>query len=174
MDRVIAAFIRGRLTICAVLMFYYTTAYWLVGVPAPMILGPIIGALALLPYVAGVGLPIAMLLMWLQPPLPGWQGEWWWNILGPILISVGSQTLDDYVLTPSIQGKNTGMDIPTIVFASIAGGALMGVYGLLLAIPAAACIKILLREVVWPRFNDWAAGKTSDPLPIDPSDTAKR
>lgn len=174
MDRVIAAFIRGRLTICAVLMFYYTTAYWLVGVPAPLILGPIIGALALLPYVAGVGLPIAMLLMWLQPPMPGWQGEWWWNLLGPILISVGSQTLDDYVLTPAIQGKNTGMDIPTIVFASIAGGALAGVYGLLLAIPTAACIKILLREIIWPRFNDWAAGKTTDPLPIDPSDIAKQ
>ncbi|MBL8745393.1 MAG: AI-2E family transporter, partial [Phycisphaerae bacterium] len=127
MDHVIAAFIRGRLTICAILMGYYTLAYWLVGVPAPLILGPIIGALAILPYVGGVGLPIAMLLMWLQPPLPGWQGEWWWNILGPILISVGSQTFDDYVLTPAIQGKNTGMDIPTIVFASIAGGTLAGV-----------------------------------------------
>ncbi len=174
MDRVIAAFIRGRLTICAVLMVYYSTAYWLVGVPAPLILGPIIGTLALLPYIAGIGMPIAMLLMWLQPPLPGWQGEWWWNIVGPVLISVGSQTLDDYILTPTIQGKNTGMDIPTIVFASIAGGTLAGVYGLLLAIPAAACIKILLREVVWPRFQAWGAGRTSDPLPIDPSDTMGR
>lgn len=174
MDRVIAAFIRGRLTICAVLMFYYTTAYWLVGVPAPLILGPIIGALGILPYVGGLGMPIAMLLMWLQPPLPGWQGEWWWPIVGPILISIGSQTLDDYVLTPAIQGKNTGMDIPTIVFASIAGGALAGVYGLLLAIPAAACIKILLKEIIWPRFNDWAAGRRTDPLPIDAGDAKGR
>lgn len=171
MDRVIAAFIRGRLTICAVLMVYYSLAYWLVGVPAPLILGPIIGTLALLPYIGGIGLPIAMFLMWLQPPMEGWRGEWWWNLLGPILISVGSQTLDDYVLTPAIQGKSTGMTIPTIVFASIAGGALAGVYGLLLAIPAAACIKILMHEVIWPKFNDWAAGKSPDPLPIDPCDT---
>jgi predicted PurR-regulated permease PerM len=170
MDRVIAAFIRGRLTICAVLMVYYTLAYWIIGVPAPLILGPIVGALALLPYVAGIGMPVAMLLMVLQPAMPGWQGDWWWIVGGPILVTLGAQLIDDYLLSPIIQGKNTGMDTPSIVFASIAGGSLAGVYGLLLAIPAAACIKILLKQVIWPRFNDWAAGRSSDPLPIGPSD----
>jgi predicted PurR-regulated permease PerM len=45
-------------------------------------------------------------------------------------------------------------------------GFLDGRYGLLLAIPAAACIKILLREIFWPRFRDWATGKADDVLPI--------
>lgn len=173
MDAVIAAFIRGRLTVCAALMVFYTVGYWLVGVPAPLILGPIVGLLALLPYVAGLGMPVAMLLMWLQPSAAGWQSEWWWIVGAPILVTIGAQILDDYILTPIIQGKRTGMDTPSIVFASIAGGALAGVYGLLLAIPAAACIKILLKEVVAPRFRDWAAGRTNDPLPIDPSDTLR-
>jgi predicted PurR-regulated permease PerM len=171
MDAVIAAFIRGRLTVCFVLMVYFTIAYWLIGVPAPLILGPIVGFLSILPYVAGLGMPVAMLLMWLQPGAIGWQSEWWWIIGGPILVSAVSQVLDDYILTPAIQGKGTGMDVPSIVFASIAGGALAGVYGLLLAIPVAACLKILLREVIWPRFHAWAEGRSSDPLPIGLSDT---
>ncbi len=58
------------------------------------------------------------------------------------------------------------MDTPTILFASIAGGALMGVYGLLLAIPVAACLKILLRELFWPRFKAWSEGEEKDFLPI--------
>ncbi len=170
MDKVIAAFVRGRLVICTVLMVYYTVGYWLIGVSAPLVLGPIVGALALLPYMSGlIGVPTAALLLWLDPPGAGFRAEWWWIIAGPLLVSMGAQLLDDYFLNPLIQGKGTGMDIPTIVFASIAGGALAGVYGLILAIPVAACVKILLKEVFWPRFRAWAEGRSPDPLPIGPT-----
>lgn len=173
MDRVIAGFVRGRLIICGCLMVYYTGVYALIGVPAALILGPIIGLLALLPYVAGLGMPIASILMWLEPSSGSWQSAWWWVIGGPILATIGAQILDDYILTPSIQGKTTQMEMPTIVFASIAGGVLGGVYGLLLAIPVAACIKIVLKEVVWPRVEQWAAGKSPDPLPLENLDETK-
>ncbi|MBL8756923.1 MAG: AI-2E family transporter [Phycisphaerae bacterium] len=166
MDAVISGFVRGRLTICAILIGYYTLAYWLIGVPAPLILGPIIGTLALVPYAAGIGMPLAMLLIWVGPNLAGFQSEWWWIVFAPIGVSAISQVLDDYVLTPTIQGRNTGMDTPTILFASLAGAVLAGFYGLLVAIPVAACLKILLRETVWPRLREWAAGKATDPLPI--------
>jgi predicted PurR-regulated permease PerM len=172
MDRVIAGFVRGRLTICLCLMVYFTIAYSVIGTPASLIIGPIVGLLSLLPYVAGLGMPLSMLLMWLEPTTASWQSQWWWIVGGPILVTTGAQILDDYILTPAIQGKSTGMDTPTIVFASIAGGALGGVYGLLLAIPVTACIKILLKAVVWPRFNKWAAGERADPLPLgDLTDT---
>ena len=68
--------------------------------------------------------------------------------------------------TPMIQGRSTGMDTPTILFASLAGGALFGVFGLLIAIPIAACLKILVQEVFWPRFKAWAEGREKDFLPI--------
>lgn len=166
MDRAIAGFIRGRLTICACLMAWYTIGYGIIGVPGFLILGPLVGVLCLLPYVAGIGAPAAMLLMWLDPD-GGWQNAWWWILGAPIGVSLVSQVLDDYVLTPAIQGKSTGMDMPTILFASLAGGVLGGVYGLLIAIPTAACIKILLREVVLPRFRAWASGRASDFLPLE-------
>ncbi len=166
MDRVIAGFIRGRLTICGCLIVYYTLAYWLIGVPGFVILGPVVGALSLLPYMSGLGAPVAMLLVWLDPSA-AMVDVWWWIIGAPIGVSMIAQGLDDYVLTPAIQGKETGMDMPTILFASLAGGAIAGVYGLLIAIPAAACIKIVIREIVWPRFRAWATGKASDFLPIE-------
>ncbi|CAG0998765.1 hypothetical protein PHYC_02734 [Phycisphaerales bacterium] len=166
MDRVIAGFVRGRLTICAIMICVHTVGYWIIGVPAPLIVGPIVGLLTIVPYAAGaIGIPLAMLLMWLEPA-GGWQSHWWWIILGPVLVTGLVQFLDDYVLTPRIQGKTTNMDTPTILFASIAGGALAGFYGILLAIPVAACIKIVLKEVVWPRFRAWSEGKAKDVLPI--------
>jgi len=96
----------------------------------------------------------------------GWQQQWWWIVFAPVAVYVGAQLLDDWLLSPLIQGKTTGMDTPTILFASFAGGALGGVYGLLLAIPVAACIRILLKEVFWPRFRAWGKGKERDFLPI--------
>lgn len=167
MDRVIAGFIRGRLTICAALIAYYTIAYWTIGVPAPLILGPAIGLLSLLPYAANLGVPVAALLMWLSPAgAAAFQSDIWWILAAPIGVSVLAQVLDDYILTPTIQGKSTDMDTPSILFASIAGGALAGIYGLLIAIPVAACLKILLKEVFWPQFRAWAGGRSSDFLPI--------
>lgn len=166
MDAVISGFVRGRLTVCFCLMVYFTVAYALIGVPAAFILGPLVGALSLVPYISALGMPVAMLLMWLEPSSGGWMSSWWWIVFAPIGVQTLSQVLDDYILTPAIQGRSTNMDMPTILFVSIAGGALAGLYGILLAIPVAACAKILLREVVWPPFRDWAQGKSADPLPL--------
>ncbi|MFN0012754.1 MAG: AI-2E family transporter [Phycisphaerales bacterium] len=166
MDLVISGFIRGRLTICAILAAYYTIGYWFIGAPVPLILGPLVGALTLIPYAAGLAAPLVVGLMWLEPPDAAWQATWMWMTLAPLGVAVGQQMLDDYFLTPRIQGETTGMDTPTILFASLAGGLLAGVYGLLVAIPVAACVRILMREVVWPQFKAWAEGRADDPLPI--------
>ena len=169
MDRVIASFIRGRLVIAMIQSALFTIAYWIIGVPAPMILGPIVGILSIVPYLALVGIPISVVLLLLEPSGVAWQGAWWWIIGAPVVVYFAIQALDDYVLTPSIQGKGTGMDTPTILFATIAGGALLGIFGMLLAIPVAACLKILLIEVYWPRFKGWTEGRSVDPLPLGSS-----
>jgi predicted PurR-regulated permease PerM len=166
MDRVIAGFVRGRLTICAILIVVYTIGYAALGVPAWTIVGPAVGLLTLIPYAASAAAPIAMLLLFLNSDGSGVQSQWWWIVGGPIVILALVQLLDDYVLTPKIQGDATGMDTPSILFSSIAGGILGGFYGLLLAIPVAACLKILLHEFFWPRVKAWAAGKEPDILPI--------
>lgn len=166
MDRVIAGFVRGRVTVCACMVVLYTGAYWFAGVPAPFVIGPITGLLTLVPYAGAVSAPIAMFLMWLDPGSSGYQHTWWWIVGAPLVVLAIAQGLDDWVLTPAIQGKATDMDVPTILFASIAGGALAGVYGLLLAIPVAACVKILVEELLLPRIKAWSRGEAPDLLPI--------
>ncbi|MFT3686501.1 MAG: AI-2E family transporter [Phycisphaerales bacterium] len=171
MDAVIAGFIRGRLTICFLLMGWFALGYWLVGVPVPLLMALLAGVLSLAPYVQWGAILLAAFLMSLSVggpggPLGAWEANWWWAIAGPISVHAVGQLIDDYILTPKIQGDKTGMDVPTILFASLAGGILAGFYGLLLAIPVGACIKILLREVVWPRIKAWADGRAHDPLPV--------
>jgi predicted PurR-regulated permease PerM len=165
-DRAISGFIRGRLTIAFLQAIVFSIGYFAIGVPGAFILGPLVAALSIVPYLALVGLPISVTLLWLEGH-SGVRGQWWWVLGAPTAIYFIGQALDDYVWTPLIQGKSTGMDTPTILFASLAGGALFGVFGLLIAIPIAACVKILVQEVFWPRFKDWAEGRAGDPLPIE-------
>ena len=165
-DQVISGFIRGRITIAFIQAIVFSVGYFIIGVPGAFILGPAIAILSIVPYLALIGLPISISLLWLQGHT-GIRGEMWWVLGAPVALYFLGQALDDYVWTPIIQGKSTGMDTPTILFASLAGGALFGVFGLLIAIPIAACVKILIQEVFWPKFKDWAEGRASDPLPID-------
>lgn len=165
-DAVISGFIRGRITIAFIQGIVFSIGYFLIGVPGAFILGPAVAILSIVPYLALIGLPISVSLLALQGH-EGFRGEWWWVVGAPAGIYFIGQALDDYVWTPLIQGKSTGMDTPTILFASLAGGALFGVFGLLIAIPIAACVKILIQEVFWPRFKEWAEGRAQDPLPIE-------
>jgi predicted PurR-regulated permease PerM len=176
MDTVVSGFIRGRLIIMCILTVMFIIGYWTVGVPMPLVIGLVIGVLSLVPYLSLVGIPLTILLMWLQPVpgMPPFMYTWWWVIFAPSAIYMLVQMSDDYVWTPMIQGKATDMDIPSILFAVLAGGILAGFYGVLLAIPAAACIKILLKEAFWPRFRAWSEGRVKDFLPVsryDPTAT---
>lgn len=166
MDEVIAGFVRGRLTICAIFVVYYTLAFWAIGVAVPLVVGPLVGLLCLVPYASMLSIPLGIGLGFIEPGLFSFQREWWWVVGSPVVVYLLSQVLDDYVLTPRIQGNATGMSMPMILFASLSGGVLAGFYGLLLGIPVAACLLILVREVVWPRFREWTEGRARDPLPM--------
>lgn len=167
-DRVVAGFVRGRLTIALIQSVIFAILYWIIGTPAPVLFGIVIGVLSIVPYLAIIGIPATIIAMWLDPA-GGMRGQWWWIVVAPIVVYNLGQAADDYFLTPAIQGKSTDLDTPTILFASLAGGILFGFYGLLIAIPLAACIKIALREVFWPRFKAWAQGHEADFLPINRS-----
>lgn len=151
-DAVISAFVRGRLTIAFIQSIVFTLGYFVIGVPAAFVLGPLVAVLSIVPYLALVGVPISIVLLALEG-YDGFRGQWWWILGAPTAFYFVAQALDDYVWTPMIQGKSTDMSTPMILFASLAGGVLFGVFGLLIAIPIAACLKILVQEIFWPRFK---------------------
>ena len=167
MDRAVSGFVRGRLVISAILGMVFAIGWLIVGVPYALALGLLIGVLCVVPYLSAVGVPIAIALLAVDQfgLEPGQRMAWWGILLWPTVVYGLGQTLDDWVLTPLIQGKTTDLHPVSIVVAVLAGGALAGVYGMLLAVPLAACVKIMLREVVMPRVRAWSSGEAQDPLP---------
>jgi len=166
MDRVISAFIRGRIVIALILAVLFTIGWWAIGVPAPLVLGPLTGLLAAIPYLGVIGWPVAIIAMWLGQAGEPEPVSWWVIVLLPTVVYWAIQLTEDYVLNPLIQGKATGLDTPTIIVAVLGAGAVAGLYGVLVAIPVAACVKILITDVFWPRYLAWTEGRERDPLPL--------
>ena len=62
--------------------------------------------------------------------------------------------LEAYVIAPRIMGRAVSVPGAVIVIAALAGGSLLGLLGALVAIPVAASILILYRQVLIPRQNE--------------------
>lgn len=169
MDSAVSGFVRGRIVIAVILSIMYAVGWTIVGVPYAIPLGLLIGCFTLVPYLGGIGLPLSVGLMAADQYslVEAERMAWWGIILWPTLVYLVCQFSDDYALTPLIAGRATNLDPVSIVVAILAGGALAGLYGMLIAIPVAACIKILLREVFMPRIREWVDGTVDDPLPIE-------
>lgn len=179
MDATVSSFIRGRLTVAAIVGCIYATGWTIVGVPYGLVLGLVVGMLSVVPYLAAIGLPAAWILLALSliahPEQGGWyvaMGSdgapaitWWMVLVLPWTVNFIAQSMEDYVLNPLIQGKATELHPVLIMLAVLAGGSLAGLYGMLLAVPVAACLKIMLVAEVMPRLRRWAGAGADAPQP---------
>jgi len=169
MDRAVSGFVRGRIVIAFLMGVMAAIGWKFCGVPYAITLGLAAGVLSIVPYLGFAAVPLAMGMLLLDQVslAPDMRMEWYWILGGPVLVFVIVQSIEGYLLTPLIAGKVTDLGPVTIFVAVLAGASIAGVYGMLLSIPAAACLKIWWREVLLPRIRDWSAGKRADPLPLD-------
>jgi len=138
-DEVLAAFLRGQLSVMIALGMVYTTGLMLVGLDLAVLIGMLAGVVSFVPYlgiiVGGGAALIAAAVQfqdWLHPGLV-------------LLVFVVGQMLEGFVLTPWLVGDRVGLHPVAVIFAILAGGQLFGFLGVLLALPAAAVIMVLLR-----------------------------
>lgn len=62
--------------------------------------------------------------------------------------------IEAYVISPRIMSRAVAVPGAVVVVAALAGGSLLGLLGALIAIPVAASVLILYRQVVIPRMNE--------------------
>ncbi|MCP3902164.1 MAG: AI-2E family transporter [Planctomycetes bacterium] len=168
MDAVVAGFVRGRIVISVIMGAMLAVGWMICGVPYAISLGLVVGVFCAVPYLGMIGIPVAVALLFFDRYSPDNAAWWWvWVILWPTVVFAIVQLIEGYVLTPMIAGKATNLDPVTILVVVLAGGSVLGVYGMLLAIPLAACGKILITDMLLPYVRAWTRGERSDPLPID-------
>ncbi|KPK49623.1 MAG: hypothetical protein AMK72_04075, partial [Planctomycetes bacterium SM23_25] len=79
-----------------------------------------------------------------------------WAVVGAAAVFVIVQTLEGWVLTPLVQGKAVGLHPVTLTVALLVGYNVLGLFGLIAAVPLASSVKILAREFVLPKVEELA------------------
>ncbi|MDH3622352.1 MAG: AI-2E family transporter [Myxococcales bacterium] len=139
-DAVLGQFFRGQFTVMAILAVLYSVGYGLIGVPLALPIGIMAGLLSFIPYAGSLTALGAALLM----TALDWQG--WTQVLWVIGVHFTIQGLEGFVITPKVMGDTVGISAIAVMFALLVGGELLGFTGVLLAIPAAAVVKILIQR----------------------------
>jgi len=158
MDHAVSGFFSGRFLIGLLTAGMYAGGWAFVDVPYWFLLGVVTGFLTIVPYLSAVGWPLAILLKYLDV-ITGDTASFGWLpvVVWPSLVYLIVQLVESWVLTPLVQSRALDMNAITVIIVVFIGGAVGGFYGLLLSIPIAACIKILIQELVLPRLERWAA-----------------
>jgi len=140
-DKVLAEFLRGQLSVMGVLAVYYAVGLSLAGLQFALPIGILTGILVFIPYVGfGLGLILGMLAALLQwSGLPGF-------LAVAAVYGVG-QLLENYVLVPWLVGDRIGLHPLAVIFALLAFGELFGFAGVLLALPVSAALLVGLRHL---------------------------
>lgn len=139
-DERLASFVRGQLTVCALLAVCYSTGLLISGVDLALVVGILSGLLFIIPYVGTLfGVVVASLLALLKFGVD-------WHILAVWAAFGGSQLLEGFVFTPLIVGDKVGLHPLVVMVALIVGGNVFGLWGIFLAIPVTAAAQILFAE----------------------------
>jgi len=147
-NAVLAAFVRGQLSVCLALGTFYSAALMLAGLQFGLIVGAIAGTITFIPYIGSlVGGALAIGLALYQ-----FWGDW--LSIGIIAaIFAAGQFIEGNVLTPKLVGKSVGLHPVWLLFALSAFGSVFGFVGMLIAVPVAAAIGVLTRFAVG-RYQD--------------------
>lgn len=137
-DAVLGSFLRGQLLVMVALAGVYSLGLTLVGLDLALPIGILAGLVSFVPYLGFItGLVTAGIAAYLQ----------FHDII--LLLGVGAvflagQVLESFWLTPKLVGGQIGLHPVAVIFAVMAGGQLFGFTGVLLALPAAAVLKVWL------------------------------
>jgi predicted PurR-regulated permease PerM len=139
-DLVMAAFVRGQISVCVILGTFYSIALMFAGLQFGMVVGAIAGAITFIPYIGsliGGALAIGLALF-----------QFWgdWVSIGVVagIFAVG-QFVEGNILTPKLVGESVGLHPVWLLFALSAFGTLFGFAGMLVAVPVAAAIGVVTK-----------------------------
>lgn len=139
-DQTLASFVRGQLTVCAILGAFYAAGLMLVGLQFGLVVGFIAGLISFIPYIGAViggvlAVGLALFQFWNEPAMIG----------AVAAVFVAGQFLEGNVLTPKLVGESVGLHPVWLMFALSVFGTLFGFVGMLVAVPVAASLGVVAR-----------------------------
>jgi predicted PurR-regulated permease PerM len=136
LGRAVGGFMRGQLLVALIVGTLTSFGLWLIDLPFWLLIGMISGFLNIVPLIGpwiggALGVLVAIGTRDLQTAL--WAG----------LVAVIVQQIDNNFVSPAVLRATVRLHPTTIILGLVAGASLGGFWGILLAVPAMAVVKII-------------------------------
>jgi len=140
-DAVLSGFIRGQLSVCAILALLYSLGLYFIGIDLAIAIGTLAGITFIIPYVGtiiGICLSVSMALLKFHDFLHPLLCLGWFTLV---------QALEGAVITPRVVGNTVGLHPLVAIVSLLIGGQMFGIMGMLLAVPVTAVLQVFLRSL---------------------------
>ena len=141
--RRVGSYAIGQVAVAAINAFFAWIMMSLIGLKFAAVLAVAVGFLGLVPMIgATLGASVVAIVAFFDEPK---------KALIVIIYFIVYQQIENYAVMPRIMQRTVAVPGAVTVVAALAGGALLGILGALLAIPFAAGALLLYEEVLVPR-----------------------
>jgi predicted PurR-regulated permease PerM len=141
--RRIGGYVAGQLTVASINGCVTFIVLTVLGMPYALVLAITVALCAIIPLIGGtLGGTIVVLVA---------LGQSWKTALAIAVYILIYQQIENYLISPRVMSRTVSVPGAVALVAALAGGTLLGLLGALIAIPLAAGILLIMREVVIPR-----------------------
>ena len=134
-DHIVSGFIRGRIIVCFIVGTLIGIGLYFLNLKFALIIGIVSGVFNFVPYLGPIVGVVLALIFALGSP--------WWTLLMIVVLFVLVNQLEAIYLNPNILGKGLGLHPLTVILSMLICGQLLGILGVLVAVPLAAILKVL-------------------------------
>jgi predicted PurR-regulated permease PerM len=156
--KAVGGFVRGQLLVALFVGVASAIGLFIVGLPFWAVVGLVVGLFNLIPLIGPfIGAFVAVLIAFTTTSTDGGLIELapgWPMAVGSVVALLIVQQIDNHILSPNIVARTVKLHPVTVMLGLLAGGTLLGLWGMLLAVPVLATVKILLLHT-WDTRMRW-------------------
>jgi len=132
-------YIHGQMTVALLVGVFSYLGYWLIGMPYPFVLAAFVCITNIIPYIGPLigAAPAAIVALTISTKM----------MILAIAVNLMIQIVEGNILSPNIVGKSLNLHPILIIIALLAGEAIGGILGMILAVPILAVCKVVINRV---------------------------
>ncbi|MCK8825085.1 AI-2E family transporter [Fuchsiella alkaliacetigena] len=139
-DRVLLDYLKGQLLVSALIGLLSVLGLYFLRIRFNIIIGIFAGIMNIIPYLGPImgTIPAVIIASFDSFKL----------VIAVVVFFVLIQQLESSLISPKIVGDRVGLHPTLIIFSLLAGGELLGVIGMFVAVPIGAVVKVLIDHLI--------------------------
>ncbi len=142
-NALLGRYVRGQLFLIGVMWTATFIGLSILQVPFAFLLGFMTGMLEVIPIVGPITAGAIACLVALGHPAPWGLSQIWYVVIVAVMYTV-LRHAEDYFVIPLVIGRIVRLHPAVVIFSLLAGGAVYGLLGVLVAVPVAATLRLVL------------------------------